>query len=283
MSNHRHLDEIQSLDPVRDHQRIVFLCASFEFPFDMTRSLEFALFRTFAVPSIAALLDRTGEFARRAQKRYDDTDLIMSQIYEYGYDSERGRLAIKRMNGLHKRFDISNEDFLYVLSAFIYEPVRWIEKFGWRPMTANEREALYQFWREVGRRMNIHDIPGSYQAFEKFNVAYEREQFRFTEAARRVGEATRDMLLAWFLPKSLWPLGNPFVYALMDDRLLEAFGFPKPSAVTRGLVKGALQMRSRLVRLLPERKSPRLRSQMKHKTYPNGYRTEELGPPPAMQ
>jgi len=283
MSRHQHLDEIQSLDPLRDHQRIVFLCASYEFPFDMTRSLEFALFRTFAVPSIAALLDRTGEFTRRAQKRYDDTDLIMSQIYEYGYDSERGRLAIKRMNGIHKRFYISNEDFLYVLSAFIYEPVRWTQRFGWRAMVENERQGLYHFWREVGRRMNIRDIPESYEAFEQYNLAYERQQFRYTEPARRVGAATRDMLLAWFLPKSLWPLGNPFVYALMDDRLLEAFGFPKPSAATRRLVEGALRMRSRLVRLLPERRAPRLRSVMKHRTYPNGYRTEELGPPPAMQ
>jgi len=282
MPQHQHLEEIQSLDPVRDHQRIVYLCASFEFPFDMTRSLEFALFRTFAVPSIAALLDRTGEFALRAQKRYDDTDLIMSQIYEHGYDSERGRLAIKRMNGIHKRFDISNEDFLYVLSAFIYEPVRWINRFGWRQMVENEREALYQFWREVGRRMNIRDIPGSYQAFEQYNIAYECEQFRFSEAARRVGEATRDMLLAWFLPKPLWPLGNPFVYALMDDRLLEAFGFPKPAATVRGLTEGSLRARSRLVRMLPERRTPRLRSQMPHRTYPDGYRTEELGPPPAM-
>ena len=56
------LEEIRRLDPERDHQRIVFLSTCYEFPFDTTRALEFALFRTFCVPSIAALLDRTGEF-----------------------------------------------------------------------------------------------------------------------------------------------------------------------------------------------------------------------------
>jgi hypothetical protein len=61
------LDEIQALDPERDHQRIVFLSTCYEFPFDTTRALEFALFRTFCVPSISALLDRTGEFRQRAQ------------------------------------------------------------------------------------------------------------------------------------------------------------------------------------------------------------------------
>jgi hypothetical protein len=280
MSRHQALDEILSLDPARDHQRIVYLSAAFEFPFDMTRSLEFALFRTYAVPTIGALLERTGEFTQRAQKRYDDTDLILSQIYEFGYDSERGRAALKRMNGIHKRFDISNEDFLYVLSTFIFEPVRWLKRFGWREMTGNERIAFFHFWREVGRRMNIRDIPESYESFEQYNISYERENFRFTESSRHVAIATRDLFLSWLLPKPMWKFGEPFVYALMDDRLLEAFGFPRPSATMRKLVEGALRTRSRFVRLLPERGKPRLRSEMKHRTYPDGYRTEELGPPP---
>jgi hypothetical protein len=74
---------------------------AYEFPFDITRALEFALYRTFAVPRISALLDQTGEFTRHTQKRYDDTDLILSTIYEYGYDSDQGRAALRRMNRLH--------------------------------------------------------------------------------------------------------------------------------------------------------------------------------------
>jgi len=61
------LDQISALDPVADHQRIVFLSTCWEFPFDTTRSLELALFRTFCVPSISVLLDRTGEFRARAR------------------------------------------------------------------------------------------------------------------------------------------------------------------------------------------------------------------------
>src|SRR5262245_49168488 len=76
MSRYAFLAEIKKLDPVRDHQRIVFLSTCYDFPFDTTRALEFALYRTFCVPRISALLDRTGEFQNRAQKRYDDTDLL---------------------------------------------------------------------------------------------------------------------------------------------------------------------------------------------------------------
>src|SRR3954454_22236350 len=114
------LNEVRSLDPVQDHQRIVFLTTCFEFPFDTTRALEFALYRTYCVPSIAALLDRTGEFAQRAQKRYDDTDIIVSELMEWGCDSPRGRAALRRMNQIHGRFDIANDDFLYVLSTFVF-------------------------------------------------------------------------------------------------------------------------------------------------------------------
>ena len=41
-----------------------------------------------------------------------------------GYDSERGKRALRRLNHLHGRFAIANEDFLNVLSTFIFEPIR---------------------------------------------------------------------------------------------------------------------------------------------------------------
>ena len=37
------------------------------------------------------------------------------------------------MNRIHGRFEISNEDFVYVLSSFVFEPIRWNARFGWRP------------------------------------------------------------------------------------------------------------------------------------------------------
>src|SRR5215831_1887390 len=116
----RWLRELQQLDPVRDAQRIVFIDASYEFPWDTQRSLELAFYRTYAVPSIAELLDATGEFGTRAQKRYDDTQILISAFCEFGYDSDIGRRAIKRMNQIHGRFSIANDDFLYVLSTMVF-------------------------------------------------------------------------------------------------------------------------------------------------------------------
>jgi hypothetical protein len=276
----RHLDEILGLDPVADHRRIVYIDSFLEFPFDTTRSLEFALFRTFAVPSIAALLDSTGEFQARPQKRYDDTDLIISTLLEAGYDSDTGRRALRRMNQIHGRFAIANEDFLYVLSSFVFEPIRWIDRFGWRRMVEQERLAHFYYWREIGRRMNIKEIPADYAELERFNVAYERDRFRRTEASERVGAATRDMFLSWFpfVPRRL---GAPAIYALIDDRLLDAFGFPRPPRGLRRAVETSLCLRARAARVLGPRQRPRLRTTMRHRSYPGGFALEELGPPPA--
>jgi hypothetical protein len=274
------LREIAALDPERDAQRIVFIDASLEFPWDTQRALELAFYRTYAVPSIARLLDSTGEFAERAQKRYDDTQLLISAFCEYGYDSDFGRRAIKRMNQIHGRFAVDNDDFLYVLSTMVFEPIRWNARFGWRPLVEAEKLATFCFWREVGRLMGIRALPNSYDEFERFNVVFERDHFGYTEEGHRVAVATREMFLDWFpaLPRSL---GRPAVHALLDDPLLDALGLPHPSPRLRRFVEGAVRARSLAVAGLPPRRRPRLRTRERHRSYPRGYELERLGPPAA--
>ena len=274
------LRQIEVLDPVRDHQRIVRLTLRTDFPFDATRALELALFRTFAVPRIAALLDRTGEFTSRTQQRYDDTDLLISGLIEHGYDSDRGGAALRRMNEIHGRFDIPNDDLLYVLSTFVFEPIRWIGRFGWRRLVPKERLAIFLFWREVGRRMGIKDLPETYEAFETFNRRFERERFRFSLANHRVARATLEMMCDWF-PSILRPLVRRGMLSVMDEPLLTATGFGQPPAWFRRIVLSMMRARSVLLGVLPRRRRPLLRTEMRHRTYPGGYRVDTLGPPPS--
>jgi hypothetical protein len=272
------LHEIERLDPERDHQRIVHLSFGYDFPWDAVRSLEIALFRTYCVPTISALLDRTGEFRERTQQRYDDTSLIVAELCKWGYQSARGREALERMNWAHSHFKIANDDFLYVLSTFIYEPIRWIDAFGWRATSRNERLGYYFFWRAVGTRMGIASIPPTYDAFEAWSRAYELAQFRFAETNHHVGAATRDLFAAWF-PRAFTHIVRYSIYALLDERAIAAFGFPKPLPLSRSLVRAALRLRGRLVRWLPPRREPYFFTDSPTRTYPRGYRISELGPP----
>jgi len=136
------------------------------------------------------------------------------------------------MNWAHGHYKIANDDFLYVLSTFIYEPVRWIDAFGWRPTCLNERLGYYYFWRAIGERMGIRDIPPSYEAFEAWSREYEKKTFRFAETNRGVGSATRDLFAAWF-PRFAAPLVRYGIYAMLDDDMIAAFGFPRPLPCTR--------------------------------------------------
>ncbi len=274
----KHISErIATLDAVHDHQEIIYLLNCYVFPWDIERALEFALFRTYAVPSISEKLTGTGELTKRPRKRYDDTEIIMYTLTEHGYDSEKGRRALRRMNQMHGRFPITNDELLYVLTTFIYEPIRWIERYGHRPLAENEKLTFFYFYREVGKRMNIKDIPDDYRELEQFNIDYEREHFRYAESNRQVGIATCNLFLGFYLPKPLWPLGRPFLYAMMDDPLLAAFNFPSPSRLMRALVPGLLRLRARLLRLFPERREPLLGTERKRPTYPEGYEIEGVG------
>ncbi len=268
------------LDPRRDCQQIAWRIGCIDFPWDTTRALELALFRTFASPRIGGLLHTTGEFEARTQKRYDDTDLLVSEIVENGFDSERGRRAIARMNSLHGRFKIRNDDFQYVLSTFIFEPIRWNARFGWRRMNETERHAWFWFWRNVGERMNILELPEDYAAFERFSRDYEAEHFRFTDANQHVALATREMFAGWF-PRPLRPLVRRSIHGLLDDPLRIAFGLPRPPRWLAWTVERALRARAVALRVLPGRKRPRLRTRIPRAGCPRDYKIESLGPPPS--
>jgi hypothetical protein len=279
LDRHHWSRRISQLDPARDYEQIYRILATHEFPWDMNQSLSFALYRTYAVPSIGRLLAETGEFTRRTQKRYDDTTLILDTILEHGLVSPAGRTAVRRMNQMHGAYDISNADKLYVLCAFVVMPIRWIDKYGWRRLTQAERTASANYYRELGRHMGIKDIPSTHQQFAAFLDAYEREHFGFDEGALAVSEATLR-LMATFPLNRLAPRAvmDRFAKALMDDPLLDAFRYRRPARWERGLATGALRMRALTVRFLPARKEPLYARQLANiRSYPQGYDVARLG------
>ncbi|MGW5783356.1 oxygenase MpaB family protein [Streptomyces sp. NPDC003757] len=274
------LARIRSMDPHADASEIYRLSSAYEFPWDFARALELALYRTYAVPSIGRLLAETAEFTERPQKRYDDTALLLDAVVEHGFDSEQGRTAIRRINRMHRSYDISNDDMRYVLCTFVVIPKRWIDAYGWRRMSRHEAVASAVHYRTLGRHMGIRDLPGSYEEFETCLDAYEEAHFARDEGGRRVSDATLDLMASWY-SRPLAPLLRTGTLALLDDSLLRAFGYARPGPVTRAVVRRAVRLRGRAVRLLPPRRAPHhARQNREIKGYPNGYRLAELGTRP---
>ncbi|GAB3902421.1 oxygenase MpaB family protein [Larkinella knui] len=270
--------ELRQLDPERDYQRMVQLLVGYEFPFDITRALELALFHTYASPRTSALLMRTGEFEKHGQKRYDDTGILIAWFMQYGLNTETGLRAITHMNRLHGFYSIPNEDFLLVLSTFIFYPINWINRYGWRKLTTAEERAFFLFFREVGQRMNLTDIPETIEDLKAFTDAYEAEHFRYADSNRQVADSTVRIVEGWF-PKPLRFAVKPVFSALINDKLREAFGYRRPAAWFCNLLEGSFWLRKWPLRWITFKPYPMLVENTVHRSYKNGLPAiEELGP-----
>ncbi len=268
---------IARLDPETDYEEIYRIVLAHEFPWDMNQALSFALFRTYAVPSIGRLLDETGEFYRDTPKRYDDTVLLLDEPARHGLHSERGRRAVRRVNQMHGAYDIAPGDMRYVLSTFVVTPKRWMDDYGWRPFSPAEVRASVLYYLELGRLMGIRDLPASYSGFEELLVSYEAEHFAYDEAGRRVADTTMRLMTS-FYPAPLAGSVELFSRALMDEALLEAFRFRRPPRAVVTAATAGLRARARVEAMLPARKRPLHAPDVKRiRSYPDGYEIEALG------
>lgn len=106
---------------------------------------------------------------------------------------------------------------------------------------------------------------------------YERTQFRFADTNAGIGAATRDLFASWF-PRVVTPIVRYSINAMLDDTMLESFGFPKPLALTRSMLRGALRLRGTAVRVLQARRTAHFFTDDRNRTEPMGYEIGKLGP-----
>ena len=189
-----HTELLSSGDP----HALAWQLAFVEFPFMFEAGTSLGFFSTFAVPTIAGVLRSTRGFECACQVRYDDTMLLMHEIGEFGCRSERGKAAIQRVNSIHARTPgIRQEDMLYTLWVFCFDPVFWVNAYEWRKLEDFEVNALYRFWREVGESLGITEIPPTCEEFLAWGQAYEAKQFRPTQASKQLTFDVINLAATW--------------------------------------------------------------------------------------
>jgi hypothetical protein len=267
-------DHVRTLDAERDRDEITWLVSRHEFPWDYTQGTGIAFLRDYGIPTISALLDRTGEFEHAGVKRYDDTLLVAEEASVESIDSARGHATLRRLNRIHGHYDIPDDEFRFVLATTIVGPVEWIRAYGWRDLEPVERQALANLTTRFGELMGIKGLPTTYEGYLALLRDYEAERFEFTEANRRVTEATLRIAAA-VAPAPLRPLTRRVTIALMDEPLRIALGMPEQPAWFVSAVRRGLRARARLLRLAPPR-----RTAYHHRptTYPHGYTLRDIGP-----
>ena len=238
-----------------------------EFPFIFEKALQFALFRTYGIPSISSLLVATAQFSKEATacKRYTDTEVLIREFMGYAPTSERTLEAISRMNYIHSGYQkcgkISNDDMLYTLSLFVAEPIRWIDRYEWRTLEAFEKCAIGTFWKSLGDAMGIsfENLPSSNEGWidglqwleeiVEWGQEYEKKHMLPHINNKTTADETINILL-WKVPKSLKPAGQVVIHTLMDDRLRKAMMYATPPPLATHITHTLLHLRALLLRYL---------------------------------
>jgi hypothetical protein len=274
----RRLAHLRRLDPGHDYWQIYRTMVREEFRHEARLGLLAAFWREFAVPEIAGLLDATGKTVTRPGKRADDTGILMYEVIDHGFEHPRGRAAVRRLNEIHRSFGsaISNDTNRYVLATLVFVPARWIDRYGWRPLCCHERTATYHFYRELGRRLGIRDIPDSWTAYEHWFDEYERRHVARTDAAVRLMTASRSILARF--PRPVRLAGRSFVdTVILDGPIRDAVGAARPGPVARLAWPLVLRLRARVQRLTPPRPAYHRDGDLPTASYPDGYDIAAVG------
>lgn len=230
-----------SFQPMTDNDACLIqqYLSELEFPFTYAKALQFALFRTYGIPSISKLLAGTSQLTNpeTSSKRYVDTELIIREFIGHAPSSERTIEAISRMNYIHSKYrfngQILDDDMLYTLSLFANEPIKWINKYEWRQLEDFEKCAMGTFWMSMGVAMDI-----SFDSLKSGKVGF-RDGLHWLEEVLQWAEdyekknmvphinnkITADetvSLLLWNIPPAMKGIAKNLVRALMDARLRAA-------------------------------------------------------------
>lgn len=271
------LDVIRDLDPVADYQAIYDRLLFVDAASTMAAGLNLAFYRSFAAPNIATLLASTRVAIDEPVQRATDTAVLVWEMVMHGFDHERGRAALKRMNRIHSAFSIANEDYLYVLSAIVVVPILFMDRYGWRRAFEHERIASAEFYREMGRRMGLRDIPADFAEFEAYMQDYERANFVFTDQARELIAATTS-LMDHRVPKPLRGAVGMLTSTLMDRRMRAAAGVRNPPPGLATAVRVAVRTASRIARRRNPNPAHRFPTGVVTlPAYSDGYRLEQVG------
>ncbi|KAK4444002.1 hypothetical protein QBC34DRAFT_415993 [Podospora aff. communis PSN243] len=238
-----------------------------EFPYFFTQALFFGFFKTYGIPTISDLLMKTGQLSKpeNASKRTADTGAVLSETNSHP-QGERRIQGLARMNYMHglyrKSGKILDDDMLYTLSLLVTEPIKWVERIEWRPLTDAEMCALGVYWKDTGDAMDIsfeklmpymkgkpNDGLTWTQAIMAWSEDYERENMVPMQSNKELGRHTLDILLRG-TPE--WMLGavNHIASSIMDTRLRRALMIEDPPQYYFTFLGGFLNIRRFMLRYL---------------------------------
>ena len=225
----------------------------YETPFMYAFGTQWALLKTYTVASGTELLVQTRQLTSPSTvgKRAEDTSIILTEFLVGSIDSDRGSKALAKMNWLHRRYGtkIKQPELLHTLAMFVLEPIRWLAKYEWRPLTELEKVAIFVYWKEIGNRMGIKNIPDSLEELEAWTEVYEETNVYFTENNKRCADATMGLFLR-NVSMFLRGFAQHAAVSLFEEKSRLALGYEAPPRWIAGLIATFFQARKFAIRHL---------------------------------
>lgn len=127
------------------------------------------MLRAYSIPSIArAVSGSTSTDDSTLARRFEDTDLLLHEITERPLTHPRSQKALQHATKLSSLYNLTNEEYIYILSVLVVEPCRLVERWGYRTLTRKEKEAHFEVWKGIGVRIGVRDVPESFHEMEEF-------------------------------------------------------------------------------------------------------------------
>ncbi|KAI9017409.1 hypothetical protein BC832DRAFT_24785 [Gaertneriomyces semiglobifer] len=272
---------------------------AYEFPFLSRVAFHFALLRALSIPSIANAIspstsDITGTNAARS---LEDTDLLLKELTERPLSHPRAQKALHRASQICSQFQLATSEYIYILAVLVIEPCRLVEKWGYRSLTAKEKQAHYQVWRTIGESIGIRDIPSTYHALSEYLDDFERQHAGPSPSAPQMASVAISLFIETLPFKSLHhiltPLISRLIHSLLDPTVRQTLRLSSPPYVITWLADFILRSHAVFVRYcLPPRDEPCKRTPsiaagpsgryipVQHvygHFYVHGYRVDDLG------
>ncbi|OAL26642.1 hypothetical protein AYO20_09983 [Fonsecaea nubica] len=233
--------------------KIMHLSMLYDCPFIFAFSGQFSLLKTFAIASGTELLAKTRQLSAcpNVGRRINDTALITTEFVVGSMDSERGSRALAKMNWIHRQYGdkITQPEMLHTLGVNIMEGIRWVNTYEWRKLTYLEQVAMFVYWKEVGNRMGIKDIPPTLEKLAEWTEKYEQTAMVYSDNNRKCADVSVDFFLKHVSP----PLRGFFrkvMMALLEERTRNALGYPAASRAIEIFVYRFFRLRAFVVRNL---------------------------------
>lgn len=192
-----------------------------------------ALVRMMGIAHLVTALYGHALLVSQTQARLARTRQTLLELICGGFDSPIGRAAVQRLRDVHRPIQAGAADYRYVLGTFFLEPLRWNRLHARHALAGDEQALLLEFWQQVGRAMQIDDLPTTLPQWQQMQRDYEAEHLRFSPEGHALARLCLRDVVKLTLPRGTRWVFRQWMLATLEPSVRDALGLQAPGWYAR--------------------------------------------------